>query len=60
METYKALQVAEKEALQHVRDSEWEGREIARTRTTQEQNITLEAPYYDICRIQVSLLHAAA
>jgi hypothetical protein len=54
LETYKALQAAEKEVLQHVRDSEWEGREIGRTRNNQEQSITLEAPYYDICRIQVS------
>jgi hypothetical protein len=53
LETYKALQAAEKEVLQHVRDSEWEGREIGRARNNQEQSITLEAPYYDICRIQV-------
>jgi hypothetical protein len=53
LETYKALQAAEKEVVQHVRDSEWEGREIGRTRNNQEQSITLEAPYHDICRIQV-------
>lgn len=52
LEAYKALQAAEKEVLQHVRDSEWEGREIGRTRSNQEQSIALEAPYYDICRIQ--------
>lgn len=39
--------------LQAVRDSEWEGREVARTRNNQEQAISLETPYYDICRIQV-------
>lgn len=53
LETYKSLQTAEKEVLQHVRDSEWEGREIGRMRSNQEQSITLEAPYYDITRIQV-------
>eukprot|EP00879_Flechtneria_rotunda_P024804 GHRR01026321.1.p1 GENE.GHRR01026321.1~~GHRR01026321.1.p1 ORF type:complete len:382 (+),score=116.83 GHRR01026321.1:1409-2554(+) len=53
LETYRTLQAAEKDVLQAVRDSEWEGREIGRTRNTQEQTITLEAPYYDICRIQV-------
>lgn len=39
--------------VQAVRDSEWEGREIARTRNSQEQTISLETPYYDICRIKV-------
>eukprot|EP00878_Enallax_costatus_P036529 GHUV01041026.1.p1 GENE.GHUV01041026.1~~GHUV01041026.1.p1 ORF type:complete len:144 (-),score=27.03 GHUV01041026.1:635-1066(-) len=53
LEIYKSLQAAEKEVLQHVRDSEWEGREIGRMRINQEQTITLEAPYYDITRIQV-------
>lgn len=38
--------------LQSVRDSEWEISEIIRTRTNQEQNITLETPYYDIVRIK--------
>ncbi len=38
---------------QAVRDSEWEVSEIIRTRTNQEQNITLETPYYDIVRIKV-------
>jgi hypothetical protein len=33
--------------------SEWEISEIIRTRTNQEQNITLETPYYDIVRIKV-------
>lgn len=36
-----------------MRDSEWEISEIIRTRTNQEQNITLETPYYDIVRIKV-------
>lgn len=40
-------------ALQAIRDSEWEISEIIRTRTNQEQNITLETPYYDIVRIKV-------
>eukprot|EP00775_Hariotina_reticulata_P013287 gene13287-13418_t len=52
LETYRSLQLAEKEVLQAVRDSEWEGREICRTRSNQEQTIVLEAPYHDICRIQ--------
>lgn len=39
---------------QAVRDSEWEVGEITRTRTNQEQNITLETPYYDIVRIKAS------
>lgn len=39
---------------QAVRDSEWEGREIARTRNSQEQIISLDTPYFDICRIQVA------
>lgn len=39
--------------MQAVRDSEWEGREIARMRNSQEQVISLETPYYDICRVQV-------
>lgn len=43
--------------MQAVRDSEWEGREIARTRNSQEQVISLETPYYDICRIQVRAGH---
>lgn len=38
--------------MQAVRDSEWEVSEISRTRTAQEQNITLEMPYYDIVRIK--------
>jgi hypothetical protein len=38
--------------VQSVRDSEWEISEITRTRTNQEQNITLETPYYDIVRIK--------
>jgi hypothetical protein len=54
LEMYRSLQLAEKEVLQAVRDSEWEGREIGRTRANQEQTIALEAPYHDICRIQVS------
>jgi hypothetical protein len=37
-----------------VHDSEWEGREIARTRNNQEQGISLTTSYYDICRVQVS------
>ena len=54
LETYKALQAAEKEVTQAIRDSEWEGRQISRTRNNQEQSISLETPYYDIVRIQVS------
>ena len=38
---------------QAIRDIEWEVSEIIRTRTNQEQNITLEMPYYDIVRIKV-------
>lgn len=53
LEIYKSLQAAEKEVLQHIRDSEWEGREIGRMRNNQEQSIALETPYYDICRVQV-------
>ncbi|GFR42728.1 hypothetical protein Agub_g3646 [Astrephomene gubernaculifera] len=52
LEEYSALLVAEKDCLQSVRDSEWEVSEITRTRTNQEQNITLETPYYDIVRIK--------
>ncbi|EFJ52641.1 hypothetical protein VOLCADRAFT_102618 [Volvox carteri f. nagariensis] len=52
LEEYSALLVAEKDCLQSVRDSEWEISEITRTRTNQEQNITLETPYYDIVRIK--------
>ena len=37
---------------QAIRDIEWEVSEIIRTRTNQEQNITLEMPYYDIVRIK--------
>eukprot|EP00798_Chlamydomonas_sp_ICE-L_P031206 gene31206-6355_t len=37
---------------QAIRDSEWEISEILRTRTNQEQNITLETPYTDIVRIK--------
>jgi len=45
LEVYRGLQQAEKEVLQAVRDSEWEGREISRTRNTQEQSIARrEAP----------------
>jgi len=43
---------------QAIRDSEWEFNEIFRTRTNQEQNITLETPYYDVVRIKVR--HALA
>jgi hypothetical protein len=39
--------------MQAIRDSEWEFNEIFRTRTNQEQNITLETPYYDVVRIKV-------
>lgn len=53
LEQYRALQQAEKDCIQAVRDSEWEIKEIVRTRSNQEQNITLETPYYDIVRIQV-------
>ncbi|GFH18689.1 uncharacterized protein HaLaN_15536 [Haematococcus lacustris] len=53
LEEYQALLVAEKDCMQSIRDSEWEISEIIRTRTNQEQNITLEAPYYDIVRIKV-------
>lgn len=35
-----------------MRDSEWELSEITRTRQNQEQNLTLETPYYDIVRIK--------
>ncbi|KAL6761433.1 hypothetical protein V8C86DRAFT_3131553 [Haematococcus lacustris] len=52
LEEYQALLVAEKDCMQSIRDSEWEISEIIRTRTNQEQNITLEAPYYDIVRIK--------
>ncbi|KAG2491059.1 hypothetical protein HYH03_010505 [Edaphochlamys debaryana] len=52
LEEYSALLVAEKDCLQSVRDSEWEVSEITRTRTNQEQSITLETPYYDIVRIK--------
>lgn len=38
---------------QAVRDSEWESREIARVRASQEQGIALEVPYYDVCRVKV-------
>jgi hypothetical protein len=41
--------------LQAVRDSEWEGREIARMRNGQEQVISLVTPYYDTCSVQVSM-----
>lgn len=41
--------------LQAVRDSEWEGRETARMRNGQEQVISLVTPYYDTCRVQVSM-----
>jgi hypothetical protein len=53
LEEYQSLLVAEKDCMQAVRDSEWEMNEIARTRTFQEQNITLETPYYDVVRIKV-------
>ncbi|PNW72944.1 hypothetical protein CHLRE_14g612700v5 [Chlamydomonas reinhardtii] len=52
LEEYSSLLVAEKDCLQWVRDGEWEISEIIRTRTNQEQNITLETPYYDIVRIK--------
>ncbi|GFH12468.1 uncharacterized protein HaLaN_08166 [Haematococcus lacustris] len=60
LEEYQALLVAEKDCMQSIRDSEWEISEIIRTRTNQEQNITLEAPYYDIVRIKVWVKPAEA
>ena len=53
LKTYRELQVAERVALQAVRDAEWEARELIRSRAAQEQGGGLEAPYYDITRIQV-------
>jgi len=52
LEEYQALLLAEKDCVQAIRDSEWEFNEIFRTRTNQEQNITLETPYYDVVRIK--------
>ncbi|MEW5310705.1 MAG: hypothetical protein WDW38_002476 [Sanguina aurantia] len=52
LEEYQSLLVAEKDCSQAVRDSEWEVAEILRARVTQELNITLDMPYYDIVRIK--------
>jgi len=52
LEEYQKLLLHEKECMQAIRDIEWEVSEIIRTRTNQEQNITLESPYYDIVRIK--------
>lgn len=52
LEEYQSLLIAEKDCSQAVRDSEWEVAEILRSRVTQELNITLDMPYYDIVRIK--------
>ncbi|GAX80447.1 hypothetical protein CEUSTIGMA_g7886.t1 [Chlamydomonas eustigma] len=52
LEQYQRLLLQEDECTQAIRDIEWEVSEIIRTRTNQEQNITLEMPYYDIVRIK--------
>lgn len=46
--------MAERDACQAVRDSEWESREISRVRAGLEQSIALEVPYWDVARGQVS------
>lgn len=43
---------AEKASINSVRESEWEVREILKTRIAQEQAITLKTPYFDIVRIK--------
>ena len=53
LEVYRRLQVSEKAVLTAVRDSEWESRQIARSRAQQEQAIVLEARYYDVVRLKV-------
>lgn len=49
----RPAQAAERDACQAVRDSEWEGREIARARAGLDQNIALEVPYWDVARGKV-------
>lgn len=51
-EEYQMLLQAERDCRQAASDSLLEIREILRTRTNQELNITLEVPYYDIGRIK--------
>ena len=53
LQLFRRLQAAERDASQAVRDSEWESREIARVRASQEQSISLEVPYYDVARGKV-------
>lgn len=53
LQLYRSLQSAERDAAQAARDSEWEGREIARGRAAGDQGVALDVPYWDVGRGKV-------